>query len=745
MMDMVGRNWREWEWKVMRRWSKLAEVLGKAEGEVDREEEEDEEEEEEEEDEKEEDEQQDANDMDEAADSTGYSQLLSPELSTHTRSLARKADARDEQEEEWQTELIADSEVDDEDDEDEDDVDDGLLSPTSATSNSSGIISPPFSPSAAAVVPQPPPNFPYKPAASPSVPLTPLPWRPLPADGLAQSVWLSLFGSAYKWDEGRDELVCQFEVRAGEGKEEVERIFRRRKRRGRRELGGVADEEAEALIERRPAQVVRLLSERREEEVEAAMRRIGLSAQEVAAAILAVDLDKLTADKVSLLVGILPTDSELTNLLESLSSSSSPSSALLSSLSPASLLLTSLIAPMRPSLTARLHCLHYYYQLPTVASSILSSLALLHQSVQQLRESTLFHHTLASILELFNYLHPKQVAYAFDIRLLASLSNLAASPSSPSFLAFLVSHLTSHHSQLLSFPASLPSLHRAAALSASTLHSQLSQLTSHVSAFRSLLEALDSSPESDDQAARQRWMRLFDQLLDTQDKVDKRKASTAAKCDELCSFLCYTQPRSDQPSLHPLQTSADAFALLQLLDAFVTEFNVARSKEERRRTRRDRFRVNVKEEKLKEALQVEEKRRQQQQQHSLASQALSPRVGGATIFSELHERHSPPAVERMTRNPSISAAPRQLSGDDRQSSAISEPTPVKRDRTPVFSLRSGASPSAGGSPQSASPAQSNSPQLAAVTASRGSFSSVNAGRGSVTGRGSLEWTRQQLY
>ena len=742
MVEMVGRNWREWEWKVMRRWTKLAEVLGKADGEVDKEEDE---EEEEEEDEKDEDEQQDANDVDDAAESTGYSQLLSPEISTHTRSLARKVDPDDEHEEEWQTALQhSDSEVDEVED-DEDDADDSVLSPTSASSTSSGMRSPPFSPSATTFVPQPPPNFPYKPPASPSVALTPLPWRPLPADGLAQSVWLSLFGSAYKWDEGRDELVCQFEVRAGEGKEEVERVFRRRKRRSRRDVSGV-DEETEALVERRPAQLVRLLSERREEEVEAVMRRVGLSAQDVAAAILAVDLDKLTADKVSLLISILPTDTELANLLGSLSSSSTSSSALLSSLSPASLLLTSLIAPLRPSLITRLHCLHHYYQLPTIASSSLSSLALLHQSASQLRESTLFHHTLAAILELFNYLHPKQVAYAFDIRLLSSLSNLTASSASPSFLAFLVSHLASHHPQLLSFPASLPSLHRAAQVSASTLHSQLSQLQSHVADFRTMLDALGTSTDPDDRTGRQRWLQLFDQLLDSQDKFEKRKAATAAKCDEVCNFLCYTQPPSEQPSPSPLPTKADIFALLQLLDTFVTEFNTARSKEERRRTRRERFRVNVKEEKIKQAMEVEEKRRQRQQQSAAAagrqrtSKVVSPRAGNMTIFSELHERHSPPAIERMERNPSISPRPpdpQQLSGSDRRTSTSSESNPARRERTPVFSIRSGASPAGATSPQSASPAQQSSPQLS-TAASRREFSSVvSSGRASVSGRGSV--------
>ena len=733
MVEMVARNWREWEWKVMRRWSKLAEVLGKADNEVDAEG--SEEEEEEEQDEKAADEQ-DADEVDEEEDSTGYNrQLLSPELSTHARSIARKADTLNEQaEEEWQTELEphSDSDVDD----DEDDAD-SFVSANSLTSN--GLISPPFSPSAASTSPQPPPNFPYKPAACPSVPLTPLPWRPLPAGGLAQSVWLSLFGSAYKWDEARDELVCQFEVRAGEGKEEVERVFRRRKRRSRRDVDAVG-EDREAEAERRPAQLTRLLSERREEEVEAAMRRVGMSAQEVAAAILAVDLDKLTADKVSLLVVVLPTEAELASLLGSLSSSPSPSAALLSSLSPASLLLTSLIAPMQPSLITCLQCLHHYYQLPTLASSLLSSLALLLESATQLRDSTLFHHTLAAILELFNYLHPRQVSYAFDIRLLASLSNLAATPASPSFLAFLVAHLASHHSQLLSFPASLPSLHRAAQLSAAALQSQLDQLSSSVSEFRAMLDALDASSESEAAAARQRWVRLFDQLLDTQDKVEKRRAAAAAKCDDLCAFLCYQQPAADTPAAQPLPTAADYFALLQLLDAFVSDLNGARSREERKRTRRERFRVNVKEEKAKEAAEAEEKRRQRAAQH------LSVRDGrqrssndvprGGSIFSELHERHSPPAIERMTRNPSISPA-------DRPNPVTSEPTPTAKPatRTPAFSIRSATTPS-GSTAQSSPALQTSSPQqLSAPGSRRDSTTSRAVGSrrasGSVSGRGSV--------
>ena len=583
MVEMVGRNWREWEWKAMKRWSKLGEVLGKAEGDADMEEKD---EDEEEEDEKEEaDGQHEADDVEDAAGDDDYNRLLSPELSTHTRSVARKGDSRDDQaDEEWQTELHSNhSDSGSDDDDPNDTLWNDMTSPKSVSfSASSAITSPPFSPTAASSMPQPPPNFPYKPPAHPSVPLTPLPWRPLPPTQLTQSVWLSLFGSAYRWDEERDELACVYEVRAGEGKEEVEKVFRRR-RRGERKDGDGADEAAETEAEhrRQPAQVVRLLSESREDEVEAVMRRVGLSAQEVMAALLAVDLDKLTADKVNRLISILPTDAELAKLLESLSSSAASSSSLLSSLSPASLLLTSLIAPMQPSLISRLHCLHYYYQLPTLSSCILSSLLLLHQTATQLRESTLFHHTLAAILELFNYLHPAQVSYAFDIRLLSSLSNLTARPSSPPFLAFLVSHLASHHPQLLSFPASLPSLHRTVQLSAVSLQSQLSQLSSNVSAFRSMLDALDESAESEDVTARQRWLRLFDQLLDTQDKVDKRKSTTAAKCDELCSFLCYTQPPPDQQPPYPLPTAADVWALLQLLDSFVLEFSTARQKEER--------------------------------------------------------------------------------------------------------------------------------------------------------------------
>ena len=709
VLEVVGRNVMEWEWRVMHRWRKISEVQSRkeqqqsVEGDEDKEEDDDEEEEEEE---------QDAADAGEHtngghpafADQSRVGQSDRPRYSASDELVKGRGGAVDDEEDDELTELA---------------------SPSSLSRSSSGSTesdSPSPTSAAAASSSSPPPAtattnlaFPYKAPYGPasSKRLHPLPFPALPLTStLSSSVWLSLFSSAYTWDESRDELVCAYEVRPGGGKEDVEKAFKRRKS---------AKDKASSGQDKR-----RLLSAKREDEVEHVMTRLMMSAQEVVEAVLSVDVERLSVDKVSQLVDVLPTEEETAALSTALAQSPDSSDSVLSSLSPASLLLASLISPIKPSLITRLRCLHFHYQLPALSSSLLSSFGLLQAACTEVRDSKQLTHLLAVVLELFNFLHPHQVAYAFDLSLLPSLSSLST-PSSPSFLTFLVSYLAHHFPSLPSFPASLPSLHRASHISPTSLTLQHSHLTSHLSSYRQLLDDLDTSDDPDDRASRLGWLPLYEKAVELMERVEKRMATAVAKAEALCRWLCWEGRKGKElKEEEALEVAAgkrllscDAYGLLQTLEEFVADFIAQARKEERKRRRKETFRVNVKEEKIKAEVREQERRRREEEkmQASAPSPPPGPReysepVHSAVLyspyagqpssspstFSDLHEQHEPPTLEVMSRAPSIIATPSssrdeapppmlsQVFRDSRASSA--EASPMKRG-TPVFSVGGG--------------------------------------------------------
>ena len=664
VLEVVARNVMEWEWKVMHGWRKIAEVQSRksAQQTAGGEEEEDKEEEEEEE--------------DEAADDEEQQRSGSPPEQSHVGQSGRPVRySASEELVKGRGGLL---------DEDDDAELSDLASPSSLSRSSSGSTdtdSPPspLSPASAAAASSsfPPPStsptnlaLPYKaPYLASSKRLHPLPFPALPPTStLSSSVWLSLFSSAYTWDEARDELVCAYEVREGGGKEEVEKAFKRKKTSSSKATSSSGGKR-------------RLLSLKREDEVERAMTRLAMSAQEVVEAVLSVDVDRLSAEKVAQLVDVLPTEEETQALSTALAQPSESSESVLSSLSPASLLLASLISPIQPSLITRVRCLHFHYQLPVLSSSLLASFALVQAACTEVRDSKQLQHLLAVILEVFNFLHPHKVAYAFDLSLLPSLSSLST-PSSPTFLTFLVSYLAHHFPSLLSFPASLPSLQRASHLSPTSLASQHSHLTNHLSAYRQLLDDLDSSTDSDDRASRLGWLPLYERAVELMERVEKSRATAVAKAEALCRWLCWEgvkgrelkEEEAAEVAVGRQLLGCDAYGLLRTLEEFVADFYAQARKEERRRRRKETFKVNLKEEKKKAELREQERRRREEERRLAAAPPPPPApreysepIHSAVLyspyshstFSDLHERHEPPTIEVMTRAPSLLATPTQ--------------------------------------------------------------------------------------
>ena len=358
----------------------------------------------------------------------------------------------------------------------------------------------------------------------------------------------------------------------------------------------------------------------------------------------------------------------------------------------------------------------------------MDSIALLQSACVEVRDSKQLQHVLAVILEVFNFLHPQHVAYGFDLTVLASLASLSA-PSSPSFLTFLVSHLAKHFPQLLSFPSSLPSLHRASQVLPSSLAAQHTSIQQSLSLFRQMLDDLDASSDSRDRSSRLGWLIFYERAVETMEKVEKRMMGLVAKADGVCRWLCWNGRRVELKEEEEKEveagrrlTGCDVYSLLRALEDFVADFLRAARKEEKRRRRREDFKVDLKAEKLKVAL-AEQVRRQKESDRTQAAlpspsppmtliavkeytEPVHPAVFSphfisppAAVFSDLHERHSPP-MESMQRNPSIIAAP-----PVRDAAAAAPPTlsQVFRD------TRNTSSGSSSGSPMMRSPVFSVSP------------------------------------
>ena len=643
VLEVIGRKVMEWEWKVMKRWRSIEDLRSRQDSQHT-------EEDEERADDALEDEEEDQPVLTAPMDEP--SRIGQSRRYSHSLELVKTRVGYDEEDEEEETELTSTSlsRSSSSSTDSSDSMGPTALSPT--------VESPLYAQEAAMKL-----SFPYKAPYPPSTTrLHALPFPALPVtSALSSSVWLNMFSAAYKWDEARDELVSQYEVREGAGRDEVEKAFKRRKS-GKAAASNSSDK-------------LCLLSEPREAEVDQVMKRLGLSAPEVVQAILSVDTEHLTADRVQQLINILPIEAETETLMAAMAQSADSSVSLLDSMSPATLLLSSLISPISPSLITRLRCLHFHYQLPALTVSLMDSFSLVQSACVEVRDSTQLQHVLASILEVFNYLHPKEVAYAFDLTLLSSLATLST-PTSPSFLTFLVSHLSSHFPQLLPFPSSLPSLHRASLVLPSALSSQHATIQSSLTLYRQMLDDLDASSDITDRSTRLGWIPLYEKAVEAMERVEKRMMAATAKADAVCRWLCWEGRKGELKEEEQREVEVgrqlfrcDVWSLLHVLEGFVVDFLRTARKEERRRRRRDEFKVNVREEMLKAAM-VEQQRRQKEEDRK---QAVSPPPTSAVreydeethpavysphrAFSELHERHSPPVVESMMRAPSMIRPP----------------------------------------------------------------------------------------